>query len=364
MAKRRAEAKADILRGLYEDNLGIARSLPHSVPEGDPSPAWGTRVFVLAAFLAAIFGGTGPYSAPTGPVTVLSPDEQIMQQFGTAYDPGRLPPVEAALPLASIYGLGVKTIVIDPGHGGHDPGAVGPTGLTEKTVVLDVALRLERRLKAHGFDVHLTRSTDTSMTLKARVGFAVDAKADMLLSIHVNALETSPGPVVETFYFNPRGTATTERLAKRENFNSGFTIAEWRSRLRALASTLKQEESQRLAESVQATLYEGVRAFDPAVKDWGTKGGPFSVLSDRWRNAGSPEELSIPAALTEISVINYAHGEALLKSDEYREGIAAALFEGIAAFALPAGTEVVDASRKATAASRRSYAGRGLPSSR
>ena len=111
-----------------------------------------------------------------------------------------------------------------------------------------------------------------------------------------------------------------------------------RSRARALTQQIKQEESRRLAESVQTELYRVVSQHNPDVEDWGFKGGPFAVLSDRWRTDTAPEIISIPAILTEISVITHPGDEVLLTSDDYRENLAGALFNGIVAFASPQDT--------------------------
>ncbi len=342
MPTRRPKANAALLRGVYEDNLGLTKSSSRTRSKEDLGPGWGNRIFFLAALVVTIFGGIGPSTSQLEPVAPVTTEEQIEQRFGAEDDPGLQLSADADVSLASVFGLGIRTIILDPGHGGRDPGAVGPSGLTEKVIALDVSRRLERRLTAHGFQVRLTRRTDVSMTIKERVKFAVEENADILISIHVNALVSSPRSVVETFYFSPRGSETTERLARRENVNSGYTIANWRSSVRELANTVKQEESQRLAKSVQTELYETVRQFSPTVEDWGTKGGPFAVLSDRWRFEEGPAALAIPSILTEISVINYRHDEALLESDEFREAIAGALFEGIIRFVSSPDTGVAE----------------------
>ena len=298
-----------------------------------PTPDWAKRSFLFCALLISLFGGLGPPASPEEPEQAASPDNLIPQRFGIEMDPGLRLPTDSDLSIASVYGLAFKTIVIDPGHGGKDPGARGATGLTEKTITLDVARRLERRLVSHGFQVRLTRNTDTSMTIRERVNFAVRQNADILVSIHVNAHESSPRSAIETYYFDARGTPATVRLARRENINSGFTIADWREQVRALASTLKQEESKRLAECIQAALLETVQQYSPLVEDRGARGGPFAVLSNRWRHEKGPELLAIPAILTEIAVINHPPDEEKLVSDEYREHLAGALFDGIVRFA-------------------------------
>ncbi len=331
---RTDKVKAAILRGVYEDNLELAQGRKVRLIGRRPAASWGSRLFVLAALAVALFGGVGPQPpSPIAEAELLAPDAEIEQQFGVAEDPGLQLPSDAPRSLASVYGLGMRRIVLDPGHGGRDGGAVGPSGLTEKAVVLDIARRLERRLLLAGFEVFLTRHNDVSMTIRERVDYYVKANADIMVSIHVNALESDPRQVVETYFFNVRGSAATEHLAMRENANSGITLGEWRSKVGELAHAVKQEESRRLAEAVQGPLSEVVRQYVPEAEDWGAKGGPFMVLSDRWSSAAKPEVFAVPAVLTEVSVINTPEGEALLRSDEYRERLAGALMDGILAFA-------------------------------
>ena len=192
---------AVLLRDLYEDNLRLKHPTEQGTATLAPPPSWSKRCIVLVALLTVVFGGVGSYPYTPPAPSVLSLDDQITQSFGTRADPGLHLTASADLSLASVYGLGVKTIVLDPGHGGRDAGAVGTSGLTEKTVALDVALRLERRLLAHGFRVHLTRTGDTGLTLRERVDFAVQHEADLLISIHLNALPTDEVSMVEDVLF-------------------------------------------------------------------------------------------------------------------------------------------------------------------
>ena len=212
--------------------------------------------------------------------------------------------------------------MIDPGHGGLDPGAIGSTGLTEKAITLDVALRLHRRLADRGFEVLLTRSEDTKVTLRERVDFSSLHEADILVSIHVNALPGNSVSAVETYYFSPRGTSESERVAARENYDSGYTLAQWRRGLVSLGRTMKLRESQLLATYVQEALLRNIRQVNPDVVNWGIKSGPFMVL---WG-------VSIPAILAEISVITAAMDEAMLYNGEYRERLAMSLEAGVIAY--------------------------------
>ena len=322
------KGKAKLLRGLYEDNLRISNPALDTCSRNSPASRPGVRVILSLALIVALFGGLGSdLPIPEPPLIILTPDEVVSQSFET-----HAPDLATMTgSVADIYGLTVQTIVLDPGHGGRDPGAVGSTGLTEKTVVLDVAKRLRFKLEAYGYTVLMTRDSDIALTVKDRLMYAMENDADLLLSIHINALPPQFDSLtfIETFFFDPVGTESTRNLATLENSFSGFSLADLRDSALELAKTLKIEESKRLAESIQAAVFENAIKFNPSVRDWGTKGGPFAILSDRWESLGNAGETSIPSVLAEISVMSSATDEELLATIEFRESIAKALFEGI-----------------------------------
>ena len=309
----------DIVREVYEDNrrtLGLDTAPPRQEIRR------GSGVVALLAVLIVLFGGAdeeGKLEASTPADVFVTADEQVLQSFGSPEDPGVR---SANPPLAEVYGLGVRTIVLDPGHGGRDAGATGPSGLTEKAVALDVAKRLERQLKEQGLLVHLTRTKDIGVSLRQRAEFAADRNADLFVSIHVNALPVKSITSVETYYFSPRGAADIELLARRENFDSGYTLAQWERGLSSLGQTVKVGESRELAQHVQAALFANVRRINPDVRDWGIKSGPFMVLWD----------VDVPAILAEISVLSMPEEESRLRSDVYREQLASALATGILSY--------------------------------
>ncbi len=222
-------------------------------------------------------------------------------------------------PLAQLFGLHVRTVVIDAGHGGADPGSIGASGLKEKDVTLDVALRLERRLVARGYDVRLTRSDDRTVSLRDRVGFTNGVETDLFVSIHVNSFPTDSVNVLETFYFGAGGGAAVERAAEAENRGSDFSVADFDRLISDVVTTVKLQESRRLARSIQRSLVRSVRTADGPISDWGTKPGPFVVL------LGS----RAPSVLAEIGVISHPEGERRLADEAYRERLATWLEEGI-----------------------------------
>ncbi len=318
--------RRDILRGVYEDNLRIAN---RQVDGWRPShwPSWGGRVVLALAGLLVLLGGFQVYQEIQAKETddeaaassVITPTERIEQAFGNPDDPGLRRDDGREVPLASLYGLEVKTIVIDPGHGGRDPGATGPTGLPEKVITLDVARRLQRRLEDYGYRILMTREDDRKIRLRQRVAFAKDNAADLFISLHVNALPVDSVTTIETYYFSPRGSAKTERLAVLENEDSGYSVAEWRNAVEKIGNTMKFQESKQLATSIQKTLYRNIHRVNSDVNDWGVRSGPFMVL---WG-------VEVPAVLAEISVISNPTEEAKLYTDEYREQLAMSLEAGI-----------------------------------
>ncbi|PKN63567.1 MAG: hypothetical protein CVU57_18495 [Deltaproteobacteria bacterium HGW-Deltaproteobacteria-15] len=222
--------------------------------------------------------------------------------------------------LISLFGLGIRNIVIDPGHGGIDPGAVGAMGTKEKEITLDVALQLKNRLSRIGaYNVLLTRESDRTMPLAKRVQFARDNRADLFISLHVNALPNQSVNVVETYYFGPPLSAETLRLAEQENKESHYAVQELSAIIQDFGNTVKRQESAMLAASIQESLCRNVKNHDAGVLDVGIKMAPFVVLS----------QVEAPSVLVEISCLTKEKEEAKLASEKYREEIASFLEEGI-----------------------------------
>ncbi len=312
--------RKEVLRDLYHDNQ---RLLGRDVVAPKRRRSWSVAVLLLTLATGGVFLAVSQETKSVDPASstevFLSPDQKVRASLEKIPNPETTD--EEPL-LSSIYGLGVRTIAIDPGHGGHDPGAVGQAGLTEKTVNLDLALRLEKRLKAHGFNIILTRNQDISMDLQKRVDFAKERDADLFISIHINALPVDTIAFIETFYFSPRGDARVEALAARENFNAGYSIGEWRNSLEELAQTVKIEESRKLATHVQSAMVARMSEVNPKLADWGIRSGPFMVLL----NAG------VPAILAEVTVISMPEEEQHLTSAEYREQLVLGLESGILSY--------------------------------
>lgn len=226
--------------------------------------------------------------------------------------------------LASLFGLGVKTIVIDPGHGGHDPGAIGPNGLYEKTVTLAVAKDLKKLLdQLKGYRVFLTRSTDTYVALKKRAEFANSHHADLFISIHVNSLPEKNRAVAETFYFGPTTDHATLQLVKEENKGSDYTVGDFHKMIEKISDTFKTRQSRTLARLIQKSLYRNIKQHnDPRMVNAGIHTAPFVVLLGT----------DMPSVLAEISCISNPAEARRLTKPSYREAIAKYLEKGIVAY--------------------------------
>jgi N-acetylmuramoyl-L-alanine amidase len=224
--------------------------------------------------------------------------------------------------LSRQLGLGIARIVIDPGHGGQDPGAKS-RGLTEAALVLDIALRLEKLLlKEPGIEVILTRRTDTYVALEERTALANRSDADLFLSIHLNASRNTTARGVETYFLNFAQNAEAEAIAARENAGASGQMRQLPEIVRAIALNNKIDESRDFASIVQSKLYERVRKVNRGARDLGVKQAPFMVLIGA----------TMPSVLAEISFLTNGAEADLLKTDKYRQQVAEALFAGVMAY--------------------------------
>jgi N-acetylmuramoyl-L-alanine amidase len=220
--------------------------------------------------------------------------------------------------LSRQLGLGVARIVIDPGHGGHDPGAKA-RGIEEADLVLDVALRVEALLKDAGVEVIMTRRTNTFVALEERTAIANRAGADLFLSIHSNASASDSARGVETYFLNFASNPAAEAVAARENAGGARTMRNLPDIVRAIALNNKIDESRDFAAMVQTSLYTKLQKTNKSVRNLGVKQAPFMVL------VGA----TMPSILAEISFITNRQEAALLKTDKYKQQIADALFAGV-----------------------------------
>lgn len=225
--------------------------------------------------------------------------------------------------LIRALGLKIGRIVIDPGHGGHDTGTIGPNGVEEKNVVLDVAKRLGKLLRTRmGADVVFTRRDDTFIPLETRTAIANHEQADLFVSIHANSSHDEDARGVETYYLNFTSNAGALEVAARENATSDQSIHELQDLVKKIALKEKIEESREFATDVQRSLHSGLAVKNSGLRDRGVKKAPFVVLIGA----------NMPSILAEISFVSNPTDERKLDTPEYRQRIAESLYKGIAKY--------------------------------
>jgi len=226
--------------------------------------------------------------------------------------------------LVRVFGLKLGRVVIDPGHGGHDTGTIGPNGLMEKELVLDVALRLGRLISQQlGAEVVYTRSDDTFIPLEERTKLANQDRADLFISIHANSSPEPTATGVETYFFNLNSDKTGLDLAMRENATSHSSISDLYDILHKAVLQTKREESREFAQSVQTSLWATSVTMNSRSRDRGVRQAPFVVLIGA----------TMPSILAEIGFVSNPHDEKLMRRNDQRQRIAAALFKGISQYA-------------------------------
>jgi N-acetylmuramoyl-L-alanine amidase len=300
---------------------------PAVPPPSAPAP-------LMARAPAPAIGAPLATAAPT----LQPPNEEavttlISTPVATAAAAPALAPTAANLAggfsMARQLGLGVSRIVIDPGHGGHDPGATGK-GVTEASLVLDVALRLEKLLaKVPDVEVILTRRDDDFVPLQERTALANREGADLFLSIHANASANTRARGLETYFLNFATTGAAAAVAARENASSGQPMAALPDFVKAIALHNKLDESRDFATYVQNAMVQKLRGIDKNLKNLGVKQAPFVVLIGA----------SMPSVLAEISFLTNAQDVRLLRGTGYRQRIAEALFDAIRKYQSSLGSE-------------------------
>lgn len=222
--------------------------------------------------------------------------------------------------LSRSLGLKPHRVVIDPGHGGQDPGTIGPSGLSEAELVLDLAKRLKERIQKEipNAEVVLTRDSDTFVPLESRSAAANQAEADLFVSIHANSSRTRSIRGVETYFLNLNPSEEAMEIAARENAASERSISDLQDIVSQIMTQEWGEESRELASHVQAAL----ASKTDLGRDRGVKQAPLVVLLGT----------NMPSILAEVSFISNPDDERLLKGDERRQQIADALFDGIRSY--------------------------------
>jgi len=315
------ETKSRLLRGVVQDNIEVLHGVKLQRRRRRKfigKPWWLAGLLVVgSAYLlrpaSLVLTGRAPAAIESQATAALN-IEQTSESAAPLAHPR--PIGRGTIPLA------IKRIVIDPGHGG-EPGAISASGVAEKVITLDVALRLRRLLADGPYEVMLTRQTDRLMPLDKRVAFANENKADLFVSIHVNWLEPRTIRALETYYVGPTDDPATLKLASMENKDSGYSMSDYKKILEKIYVDARHDESRALAKTIQTSLYRALKPVNPVLENRGVKSAPFVVLIGT----------QMPAILVEISCLSNDDEVQLLTKEAYRESIALALLQGIRGYA-------------------------------
>ncbi|MCI4626707.1 MAG: N-acetylmuramoyl-L-alanine amidase [Candidatus Magnetoovum sp. WYHC-5] len=324
-------------KSIENKNTVITPSIPQPAPQvvKKPTATFGasnsTVTVTQKAFVAKkdFFKSTPievskPVYAPTAPAKEQKEAVDIKQKLVAKKEQ-----ISMIVPDVKTMKKAIKKIVLDPGHGGHDTGAIGPSGMMEKNVVLDVALKLKALLqKQYGYEVTMTRDKDVYLSLNERTAIANKSNADLFVSIHVNADDSGTARGIETYFLNWTNDKEAIKVAARENDITVKKMESAQSELGVILSSLaresKRDESLRLAHFVQNSLVSNVKRNTSygIPKNLGVKQALFYVLIGA----------SMPAVLAELSFITHQQEEQFLSRKEYRVTMAKALASGISQY--------------------------------
>jgi N-acetylmuramoyl-L-alanine amidase len=321
------QTKLRLLREAVEDNITARRPVktPVAVRRGQVFP------FFVTAFLAiaVVVYLSIPWPGVTNGTAKIAGHSQtdLPTSHSDSHSDEPLPPqIPGETPKRlnrSVFPLAVRKIVIDPGHGGEHTGAISDSGVTEKEITLDIALRLRRLMKESSIEAMLTRETDRHMSLADRVAFANTNNADLFVSIHINFMEPRTIRAMETYYVGPTEDPVVIQLTGMENRESGYSLSDYRGLLEKVYMHTRRDESRRLAKSIHTELYQSLSKANPRLEDRGVRTAPFVVLIGT----------QMPAILVEVSCLSNEDEVRLLTNADYRERIAGALLNGIRSYA-------------------------------
>ena len=302
---RVGQYKSDVVRVVLDtENIKDYKVFPLSEPTRLIIDVRGERPVEISRLEPTI-------SPASEPLAELKPDERQAM-------PEKKPRTQKKAAISKI-----RRIVVDPGHGGHDPGAVGPSGLQEKDVVLAIGLKLRELLRDElGLDVIMTRSSDVFIPLEERTAIANKVNADLFLSVHANAAANRTANGIETYYLNLAKTEKAAQLAAKENGTSLEKVSVLQAILFDLMANYKLNDSAHLADEVQKSLHKKARAHYADVKNLGVKQGPFYVL------VGA----TMPSILVESAFLSNVQEESRLKDPAYRDLTAEGILDGVRAY--------------------------------
>jgi N-acetylmuramoyl-L-alanine amidase len=303
------------LRADSESAAPVARDVKPNTPTGANS-----KVSSAATAVSSSTAASKPVSEPASALPAVQPPLLSAKKTAEITGPASLPqPVRAGgTSLTRVLGLKVGRIVIDAGHGGHDTGTIGPTGLMEKDLCLDVALRLgkiiQQRLPLA--EIVYTRDDDSYVALEQRTAIANDARADLLISIHANSSDDHKVRGIETYYLNFNAAPGAMEVAARENALAEGGVHQLQELVQKIARNEKIGESRDLAENIQESLAKQANAN---ARNRGVRKAPFVVLIGA----------NMPSVLTEISFLSNPADEQWLKKPDSRQKVADGIYRGI-----------------------------------
>lgn len=338
LERKKKKKKTTILKGVFEDNMRMVgkadkagNNKKHLKKKNlvKISGAFSLVILVYVFFnhfdlLNHIFFKNLRAASAKSDVTSSNPDsEPGFDEMGrSGINPSRYNAFLIKLPitLRKIFNLKIKRILIDPGHGGEDPGTSGRLGTKEKHITLDIAMKLRDRLNKHpGYQILMTREKDITLSLNDRIDIAKSCGADLFISIHINYIPNRPINTIETFYFGPHTDKSSLLLAEKENKGAEYTLNDFKGIIRNIENTLKTQESRSLAYFIQRSLYRNIRRENKDIKNFGIKTAPFVVLLG----------VDIPSVLTEVTCLSDINEELKLNTGYYRRKIARYLEQGI-----------------------------------
>jgi len=297
-----------------------APSLPRSARlESPPGAALGLLPLSVKASTFLLPMPPSPKVATAAAVPPTESLKSLADNIGPA--PAAKPTRNGEHSLTRALGLKIGRIVIDPGHGGHDTGTIGPTGLMEKDLCLDVALRLGKLIARSlpSAEIVYTRQDDRYVGLEQRTAMANQARADLFVSIHANSSDDTKVSGIETYYLNFNASAQAMQVAARENASAQSSVHDLQDLVTKIARNEKLEESRDLAADIQESLAASMQIGKRPERNRGVRKAPFVVL------VGA----DMPSVLAEISFISNPGDEQWLKKPENRQRSAEGLFRGI-----------------------------------
>ncbi len=327
-----------LLQGAIDENIDLLSDQPLGTTGRDRSrrrqrfKRWIFGSAMLGAALAASAGllTIKPTMAPSPDATARASAavHRISSPTSATSRPaGMLPALAAAMLAPGTIPLGVRQVAIDPGHGGRDGGTSLQFGLLEKDLTLDLARRLSAVLAEVGIESVLTRDDDIEVSLADRAERANSARADLFVSIHVNWLPDRSARGFETYFLGPSDDPFLTSLASHENRESGFTVADTRRLLDGIFADVRRTQSQRLAQSIQRSLFDVLQHQNERAQSRGVMSAPFVVLV----------ATEMPAVLAEVACLSNEREARLLAIPAYRQHIVEGLAEGILKYAQIAG---------------------------